>query len=104
MKLWLDDIREPPIGWTWAKTAEEAKWYLKSGQVEEASLDHDLDWQATVGLDKLEETGYDLVKWMCETGNWPKKKPEVHSMNPVGRENMIKTIDRYFPGDKSGNI
>ena len=46
MKLWLDDIREPwrfgKHGWEWAKTADEAIALLKTANVEEASLDHDL--------------------------------------------------------------
>jgi hypothetical protein len=45
-KLWLNDIRPPwkygCIGRHWAKTAQEAIDVLKTGKVEEASLDHDL--------------------------------------------------------------
>jgi hypothetical protein len=82
MKMWLDDIRGPPIGCIRVKTVKEAKKLLMTGEVEEASLDHDLDIRATIGMEPIEETGYDLVKWMVETGHWPKKKPEVHSMNP----------------------
>jgi len=97
MNLWVDDIREPPDGWVWAKSAAEAKQYLKTRQVEKASLDHDLSFDHYSVTDNYnEETGYDLVKWMCETGHWPKEKPVVHSMNPVGRQNMIQLIDRYF--------
>jgi hypothetical protein len=46
--LWLDDERKPPsfsdsrIPWTWAKTADEAIEYLKTGEVTFTSLDHDL--------------------------------------------------------------
>jgi hypothetical protein len=42
-------------------------------------------------------TGYDLVKWMAETGCWPKRKPICHSSNPVGRANIVAMIERYFP-------
>lgn len=88
MKLWLDDIRPAPEGWTWVKTADLAKVHLANGLVVEASLDHDLGPGAT---------GYDLCKWMAETGHWPKLRPRVHSANPVGREAMEWTIYRYFP-------
>jgi len=95
IKLWLDDIRPAPPGWTWVKTVHEACLLLVEGQmfdkskaVVEASLDHDL------GL--CQKTGYDLVKWMAETGFWPQTKPRVHSMNPVGAESMRATIDRYW--------
>jgi hypothetical protein len=53
MKLWLDDVRHPwahgCLGWTWAKTAEEAIAALVTGQVTQASLDHDLHWGALPG-------------------------------------------------------
>lgn len=42
MRLWLDDLRPPPPGWEWAKTVEEAILIIESGEVVEASLDHDL--------------------------------------------------------------
>lgn len=94
MKLWLDDIRPAPAGWVWCKTATEAVRYLsQDGLVEEASLDHDLG--------ENQPTGYDLCKWMAETGAWPKQRPEVHSANPVGKEAMLWNIWRYF-GTKGG--
>jgi len=92
MKLWLDDMRPPPPGWEWAKTVEDAQKALESGEVEWASLDHDLGFN--------QPTGYDLVKWMMEKNIWPRRMPVVHSMNPVGRENMETSIQRYFPGQK----
>jgi hypothetical protein len=42
MKLWLDDRRPAPSGWTRAYSVAEAQRYLTTGLVEEASLDHDL--------------------------------------------------------------
>lgn len=102
MKLWLDDMRVAPAGWTHVKTIEEAQKYLSTGEVEEASLDHDLGFQINDEGDEISytKTGYDLVKWMAETGCWPKTKPRVHSLNPGGRRNMEGTIDRYFPEEK----
>src|SRR3972149_2433857 len=88
MKLYLDDERVEPEGWTRIKTVQEAKEFLLSGKVEELSLDHDLG---------TEETGYTLCLWMAETGNWPAKKPGIHSANPVGVANMRSVIERYFP-------
>ena len=32
MKLWLDDVRKPPEGWAWAKTADEAIELLEAGE------------------------------------------------------------------------
>lgn len=83
MKLWLDNERPAPHGWTAVKTLAEAKRHLEAGGVERASLDHDLDG---------EETGHDLVQWMADTGHWPRFKPKVHSGNVDGAIKMKRLI------------
>lgn len=88
MKVFLDDCRSPPDGWVLVKTVPEAQELLRTGVVEELSLDNDL------GSEELE--GYKLVDWMAESGFWPKKKPKVHSMNPVRNAYMRAVIERYF--------
>lgn len=89
MLLWLDDNRAPPPGWTWAKTANEAAYVLAVHPVTYASLDHDL------GIHQ--PTGYDLVRWMIRTSNWPQYRPGVHSANPQGSLNMIEAIIEHGP-------
>lgn len=89
MKLWLDDVRPAPEGWYWAKNVETAKAMLIRGEVTHLSLDHDL------GEDCL--SGYDLCKWMAENNLWPSEQITIHSMNPVGRDNMRAIINRYSP-------
>lgn len=90
--LWVDDERPAPPGWYWAKTVEEAQDVLVSCFVERVSLDHDLGPGGEV---------YDLVKWLAHTREacgldfWPAERPRVHSMNPVGRDNIEATIERY---------
>lgn len=114
MKIWLDDMREAPLGWIHVHTDAEARVYLQRGTVEEASLDHDLGaCEACMGgrtteqwLDECDGqsmpncphvgTGYTLVCWMEETGHWPLKKPRVHSANPAGRVKMQLAIDRHY--------
>ena len=93
MKLWVDDQRPAPPGWTHAKTVDEAQAFLVTGLVEEASLDHDLGFE--------QPDGSALVRWMALTGHWPKARPVVHSMNPVGKAYMAGVIARYF-GTKEG--
>ena len=92
MKMWLDDIRDPNmyghIGWVWVKTADEAIKMLSTGQVTQASLDHDLDIQATIGNIPTEKTGYDVVLWMEEHNVYPVNGVTVHSMNPSGKARM----------------
>lgn len=110
MNLWLDDIRPAPDGWHHVKTVEEAKELLLSGEVLRASLDHDLGacsecggddpeaWLERTGYQSMPHcdhvgTGYDLVCWMEETGNWPTYRPAVHSANPAGRARMEAAIE-----------
>jgi hypothetical protein len=113
VKLWLDDRRRAPAGWTHALSVAEAQAFLITGEVEEASLDHDLGaCDACMGGLSTEEwleahdydmptcehlgTGYTLCLWMAETGHWPKRMPVVHSMNHRGAAQMRDLIKRAF--------
>lgn len=110
MKLWHDDIRPAPKGWAWARTNEEAKRLLETGNFQLASLDHDLgyhDVEIPEDPDELaevlllrgqsEETGLDLVRWMVETKNVP-PVIRIHSWNPVGAQAMARVlIDSGLP-------
>lgn len=114
MNLWLDDYRPAPEGWTHVYNIDAAKAHLLDGQVEYASLDHDLgacgtcmrglsvdQWMEEHAFESMPNcehfgTGYDLCLWMAEKGIWPKNKPLVHSANPVGRDRMRGVIERYF--------
>jgi hypothetical protein len=89
IRLWLDDIREPPQGWTWVKTVPAAIQLLEEGRVVEISLDHDL------GEDQ--EEGYAVCLWMAEHGVWPPEGAAVHSGNPPGCERMCGVIESYGP-------
>lgn len=114
INLWLDDMRPAPLGWYHVKTVEDAKRIILMGFVEYASLDHDLgacpdclkgmtpdewldaaDWESMPNCEHF-GTGYTLVCWMEETGNWPINKPSVHSANPVGRDKMRVAIERHY--------
>lgn len=106
VRLYLDDVRNPPNDgggpWTVVRTIDDAKALLLTGDVEEASLDHDLGQcdacRSDLGPDHCPHvgTGYDLVKWMAEHDVWPRVKPRCHSANPVGRAAMVQMIERYW--------
>ena len=113
MRLWLDDRRREPSGWTRVRNVVEAQALLRTSSVEEASLDHDLGaCETCMGGMSTEEwleahdwdmptcehvgTGYTLCVWMKETGYWPRQKPKVHSMNEKGAARMREIIDRHF--------
>lgn len=108
MKLWLDDIRNPVerglIGWTWAKTAEEAINLLRTGEVTRASLDHDLTHEQMVRggfsgqvYEDGQRSGYDVVVWLEEHPEyWPPDGVAVHSANPAGASRMRQVINRHY--------
>lgn len=92
MKLWLDDIRPAPEGYTHARSVNEAIALLVDVDVTHASLDHDLGDYAEDGGD-----GYKLVLWMAENDCWPSEGIRVHSANPPGMARMLADIDHYGP-------
>lgn len=88
MKLWVDDLRPAPDGWTWVTTSAAAIEILARGEIIDVmSLDHDL------GSD---DTTRPVVLWMCEHEAWP-REVRVHSANPVGVEWLEGMIARYQP-------
>jgi hypothetical protein len=84
MKVFLDDERMTPEGWTRVYWPDEAIALLKTGKVEEISLDHDLG-------DDERGTGYDVVLWIEEavaTQDFVPPRMKVHSANSSARQKM----------------
>jgi len=90
MKLFVDDLRDPPDStWTVARTSAAALHLLQHGHtVDELSLDHDLGG---------DDTSRPVVLWLAEHNLWP-AVVHVHSMNPVGAEWLTSMVERYGPG------
>lgn len=97
MKIWVDDVRPAPDGYVWCKSVEEAKYIITYDGVvsrnntvwyiELIDIDHDAGDYACDGGDYIK-----LLDWLEETGrNYP---IHIHSMNPVGIENMRAIIKR----------
>lgn len=120
MKLWIDDMRPAPDGYVWVKSVNQAKeliincekdqQYLhdlafnffhsgerlayhnvqqmcKCREIEFIDLDHDSGDYNIDGGDYIK-----LLDWLEETGrNYP---IHIHSMNPVGVENMRAIIQK----------
>lgn len=95
MKIWVDDIRPAPEGYKWAKSVQEAKIHIcqmskpdGTHNVDVLDLDHDAGDFYYLGGDYIE-----LLNWMEEKGinDIP---IHIHSMNPVGRQNMIRICQR----------
>ena len=104
MKLWIDDVRPAPEGYVYIRSVDEAKecilfaeeryskrndvfYDCKSFKIELIDIDHDAGDYAIFGGDYIK-----LLDWLEETGrNYPIR---IHSMNPVGMENMRAIIRR----------
>ena len=94
MKIWLDDIRKAPDGYIWCKSVNNAKDVISSN-IDKISLidcDHDLGDFASEGGD-----GIKLLDWLVENSLFFPIR--LHTMNPVGRNNMIRMINRYWPDE-----
>lgn len=101
VKLWHDDVREPPDGWRWVKTNVEAQAVLENENVVECSLDHDLGAVPTGEMDpteimylqgpSLNGSGLDLVRWMVEHKKVP-RMITIHSWNYYGAQEMATTL------------
>jgi hypothetical protein len=94
MRVFLDDERVAPNGWRHVRWPEEAIELLRTGEVTELSLDHDLG-------DDERGTGYDVILWIEEaviTRGFSPPRIVVHSANPSAREKMelgIASIARH---------
>ena len=103
MKLWIDDVRPAPEGYVWCTTVNQAKkaieWFLMAkwnveghgdifeDEIELIDIDHDAGRYAEFGGDYIK-----LLDWLEEIKqSFPIR---IHSMNPVGVENMRRIIQR----------
>lgn len=89
-RLWLDDLRPAPPGWTKVRSVNAAIRLLETGSVTHASLDYDLGDYAEDGGD-----GYHIVDWMAEHEVWPAEGVCCHSGNPTGRALIERMIARF---------
>ncbi len=93
MKIYLDDVRVAPKGYVLAKSVNQAirliEQYEKTEKIEIIDLDHDLGDYAKDGGD-----GIKLLDYLVENQKFYPVK--LHTMNPVGRDNMQRVINRYW--------
>ena len=106
-RLWLDDVRRPPSDeWVWARDVKSAKRYMQRHRFRMVSLDHDLGGShihpSNLGEDADylqlhgEETGLDLVDWMCFNDCMP-DRVRIHSMSAPGGDRMERTLRGKLP-------
>jgi hypothetical protein len=123
--LFIDDVRLPvdcanympdhvkyrKKEWIILRSYNEVVKFLKNNKIEDiehVSYDHDLadehyDYTHEWGNKEIynsmkEKTGYDCAKYIvdkCMDANISHPQFDVHSMNPVGKNNIIKYIENY---------
>ena len=108
MRIWVDDTRPAPVGYIWVKSVNEAIERIEGSEIRVGMLDYnnplceeDIRELSIDVIDLDHDAGdyaYDggdyikLLDWLEETErNYPIR---IHSMNPVGVENMRRIIRR----------
>lgn len=100
MKIFLDDERATPDGWTRTFWPQEVIDLIQCCDVTDISLDHDLG-------DDVRGTGYDVLLWIEEQVATNKLIPPticVHSANVSARMKMeaaIESIHRLHASNNS---
>lgn len=114
LKLWLDDLRRMPVGYSvLAKTVEEAISWLQARVIWHVSLDHDLadeHYEEGTRLDNLPynegggawdrskftvKTGYAVLEWMRDNDAWV-PDIQVHSLSSGGND-MMAFMRKHAP-------
>lgn len=99
MKLWIDDLREPPDAtWHWSKSSADALLCFKhfASDIHEVSFDHDLGGDDTV-MPVVREIESRAFHGRGDPFEW-----RVHSANPVGRKNIeagMQSAERFWNRD-----
>ena len=115
-KIYLDDVRSPKdSSWTVVRNYQEFVDKISEigdlSLIDVISLDHDLGDTAmkeyftnvspnyTLDYNNIKEkTGLDCAKWLidyCNKNNLPFPKFYVHSMNPIGKQNIISAVNSF---------
>lgn len=115
--LFIDDERNPKDV-TWVNLPKGVDWVvvrsfnefvntvLQKGLPVFVSFDHDLADAHYANMPSAEKTGYDCAKWLvdyCLDSNLNIPEFAVHSMNPVGAENIrryLQNAKKFLSKDK----
>lgn len=110
MKIYLDDMRQAPVGWTLAKSPREFMKIIDecvaSGtKITDIAFDHDLHedhysiWSGYGNPPSPHMNGYDVVMWLIENHPDIVKNLEgiiVHTMNAAGGNRIEAAFNSFF--------
>lgn len=86
MKVFLDDWRTVPPGWTHADTVAKCVALLATGQVAEVSLDWDLEWTDP------DHSGMDVVRFLEDHPHLLPARFRVHTSCPQAAREMLTRL------------
>lgn len=95
VKIYVDDVRPVPKGYEGTKSVDETialieELEVKGVEIELLDLDHDLGDYAKYGGDAIK-----ILDYLAERETY--YPIAIHTANPVGRANMERMIERYWP-------
>lgn len=95
VKIYVDDVRPVPEGYEGTKSVDETialieELEAKGVEIELLDLDHDLGDYAKYGGDAIK-----ILDYLAERETY--YPIAIHTANPVGRANMERMIERYWP-------
>ena len=70
---------------TYKEAIEKLRFYIEYGTKLIVDFDHDLG---------CKKNGYDIAKWIVASG-YTNIRFRIHSMNPVGAQNIRETLSHY---------
>ena len=108
MKIWVDDVRPAPIGYIWCKSVNEAIERIEGSEIRVGMLDYNNSLceedirELSIDVIDLDHDagdyaydGGDYIKILDYLEETERDYPiRIHSMNPVGVENMRRIIRR----------
>lgn len=102
IKLWVDDLRQPPPGWHWVKTVTEAIRALDTFTVSEVSIDFDIEHTKDpkpgsgilIPLGKCTETFEPVARYLVAKTRWANYpvRVVVHTGNGDAADKMMKIL------------
>lgn len=108
IKLWVDDLRQPPPGWHWVRSVTEAIRVLDTIPVLEISVDHDIcHTKERSGIliptgESCNETFEPVVRFLAMMpANHMPSRIVIHTSNPTAAEKLTtiltpRHIARHF--------
>lgn len=92
MKLFVDDMRACPEGWTPAKSVTEAIRILATMDVEEVSLDHDIACRLVNGQEHSSNETFEPVAWFLALADSDTIKVRIHTSNVAAGRRMAQIM------------